>query len=140
MSKTLMIGDLARATGTKVNTIRFYEDIGLLRRASRTSSGRRTYSNADLQRLRFIRHARELGFETGETRSLLELSDQPDRDCAEVNAIAAGHLANVNAKIARLERLRDELVRISTVCEGGTVAECRVLDVLGDYASQTEQD
>lgn len=134
MSKTLMIGDLASATGTKVNTIRYYEDIGLMRRATRTPSGRRTYSDSDLQRLRFIRHARQLGFETDEMRSLLALSDQPDRDCAEANVIAAGHLGSVNAKIVRLERLRDELARISTICAGGTVAKCRVLEVLGDYA------
>ncbi len=68
MSKTLMIGDLASATGTKVNTIRFYEETGLMRRADRTASGRRTYDFEDLKRLRFIRRARRLGFETKEHR------------------------------------------------------------------------
>jgi DNA-binding transcriptional MerR regulator len=134
MSKALMIGDLAAATGTKVNTIRFYEEIGLLKPATRTASNRRIYTQADLGRLRFVRHARKLGFETDEIRSLLALSDQPDRDCDEVNTIAAGHLADIEAKIVRLELLREELERIASVCAGGTtVASCRVLETLGDH-------
>lgn len=137
MPKMLMIGDLGAATGTKVNTIRFYEDIGLMPTAVRTSSGRRTYGDADLRRLRFIRHARELGFKIDEIRSLLALADLPDGECEEVNLIARRHLADVNAKVARLELLRDELARMAVVCDGGTVAECRVLELLGDQASPT---
>lgn len=134
MSKVLMIGDLAAATGTKVNTIRFYEEIGLLKPATRTASGRRTYGQADFRRLRFVRHARKLGFEIHEIRSLLALSDQPNRDCDEVNTIAAGHLADVEAKIVRLELLREELERMASLCAGGTtVASCRVLETLGDH-------
>ena len=89
MTKRLAIGDLARQTGTKVNTIRFYEEIGLLPEALRTASGRRTYDTADLRRLAFIRHARQLGFSIPEIRSLLALSDQPDRDCAEARPLRA---------------------------------------------------
>ena len=130
MSKLLMIGDLASATGTKVNTIRFYEEIGLMRPAARTQSGRRTYGPSDLKRLRFIRHARRLGFETGEIRSLLALSDEPDRECAEVTDIAVRHLAEVNDKISGLLRLRDELDRMARLCAGGTMSECRIMDAL----------
>ena len=130
MSKKLMIGDLAAATGTKVNTIRFYEEIGLMRRAARTESGRRTYSFSDLERLRFIRHARKLGFETDEIRSLLAFGDDPDRQCGEVTEIAMRHLADVNEKIARLALLRDELGRIAQLCAGGTVSECRIMETL----------
>lgn len=130
MAKMLMIGNLASATGTKVNTIRFYEDIGLMRRPARTPSGRRTYDYADLERLRFIRHARRLGFETGEIRSLLALSDEPGRECAEVTKIAVRHLADVDDKIARLMLLRDELGRMARLCAGGTVAECRIMETL----------
>jgi Cu(I)-responsive transcriptional regulator len=130
MSKRLMIGDLAAATGTKVNTIRFYEEIGLMRRAARTESGRRTYSAADLERLRFIRHARKLGFETVEIRSLLALSDEPGRQCGEATHIALRHLADVNERISRLTLLRDELGRMARSCEGGTVSDCRILETL----------
>jgi DNA-binding transcriptional MerR regulator len=130
MSKQLMIGDLATATGTKVNTIRFYEDTGLMRRAARTASGRRTYGLADLERLRFIRHARKLGFETEEIRSLLALGDDPDTQCGEVTAIAKRHLADVDDKISRLALLRSELARIVKLCEGGTVSECRILETM----------
>lgn len=126
----MMIGDLALATGTKINTIRFYEEIGLMHPAARTDSGRRTYSPSDLDRLRFIRHARELGFETQEIRSLLTLGDQPERECSEVTDIAVGHLSVVNAKISKLIMLRDELERVAKSCAGGTVAECRILESL----------
>jgi len=134
MTKALMIGDLAAATGTKVNTIRFYEEIGLMLRAARTASGRRTYGDADLRRLRFIRHARKLGFSTAEIRSLLALSDQSDGECDEVNRITKSHLEEVKAKIARLVLLRDELARMAETCAGGAVAECRVLEVLASPA------
>lgn len=130
MAKMLMIGDLAAATGTKVNTIRFYEEIGLMRRAARTESGRRTYGYADLERLRFIRHGRRLGFETDEIRSLLALSDEPGRECAEVTEIAVRHLADVDDKIARLMLLRGELDRMARLCAGGPVSECRIMESL----------
>ena len=130
MSKMLMIGDLAAATGTKVNTIRFYEEIGLMRRAARTQSGRRTYGAGDLERLRFIRHARKLGFETDEIRSLLALSDDPERQCGEVTQIALRHLADVNERISRLTLLRDELGRMARSCAGGIVSECRIMESL----------
>src|SRR3546814_17270393 len=76
----LMIGELARRTGAKVNTIRFYEDIGLMPLAARTDSGRRTYGEADVRRLQFIRNGLELGFSKEELKSLISLSEQPDRD------------------------------------------------------------
>lgn len=126
----MMIGDLASATGTKVNTIRFYEEIGLMLPAARTDSGRRTYAPSDLERLRFIRHARELGFETQEIRSLLALCDQPERECSEVTEIAVRHLSVVNEKISRLILLRDELDRTARLCAGGSIAECRILETL----------
>lgn len=139
MTKMLMIGDLASATGTKVNTIRFYEEIGLMRRAARTQSGRRTYGHDDLERLRFIRHARRLGFETGEIRSLLALSDEPDRQCAEVTEIAVRHLADVNERISQLMLLRDELDRTVRLCAGGTVSECRIMETLSSAPASESQ-
>ena len=132
MPRTLMIGDLARLTGTKVNTIRFYEDIGLLPRAVRTASGRRTYASLDVRRLVFIRHGRALGFSTDEIRSLLALADEPDRDCSEAAAIARRHLADIEVRLARLVALRDALAEVAVSCEGGRVADCRVMEAIAD--------
>lgn len=130
MIKALMIGDLAAATATKVNTIRFYEDIGLMPPAPRTASGRRTYCHADLGRLRFIRHARELGFDTNGIRSLLALADTPQSDCATANEIATGHLRDVERRIVQLNRLKKELKKMTEMCAGGAASECRVLEAL----------
>ncbi|OJY65180.1 MerR family transcriptional regulator [Sphingopyxis indica] len=130
MTKRLAIGDLARQTGTKVNTIRFYEDIGLLPRALRTASGRRTYGAADVRRLAFIRHSRGLGFSVEEIRSLLALADEPERDCAEAAAIARRHLRDIEMRIARLETLRDALADVAISCEGGRAADCRVIEAI----------
>ncbi len=130
-AQQFMIGELASATGTKVNTIRFYEEIGVLNVPMRTSSGRRTYDAADFDRLRFVRRARNLGFTLDEIRSLLLLSENPEQSCDEATSISLSHLQTVETKIQRLLLLRDELTRISQVCAGGKVAGCRVLEVLG---------
>ncbi len=130
MMKTLMIGDLAAATGTKVNTIRFYEDIGLMPPAARTSSGRRTYGQSDVSRLSFIRHGRALGFSIDEVRSLMDLSIHPDRDCADAAALARRHLHDVEDRIARLELLRAELTKIAESCDGGVAADCSVIEAI----------
>lgn len=130
MIKRLAIGDLARQTGTKVNTVRFYEDIGLLPRAARTASGRRTYGASDVRRLAFVRQGRSLGFSVEEIRSLLALADEPERDCAEAAAIARQHLRDIEMRIARLETLRDALADVAVSCEGGRAADCRVIEAI----------
>ena len=130
----LRIGDLARATGTTVETIRYYERIGLLAKPLRTQGNYRAYSERDLKRLNFIRHSRGLGFDVPEVRSLLNLSDQPERDCNEADRIASGHLAAVDAKIEQLELLRSELSRMVGECRGGRAADCLVLEILGDHS------
>lgn len=133
MARALMIGDLARRTGTKVNTIRFYEEAGLLPKAARTASGRRTYGEDDLRRLMFIRHSRGLGFSTSMIRSLLDLSEHPEQRCDEARDIARLHLLDVKARIKRLKALQAELGRMISECSGARlVAECRVLEALGD--------
>jgi len=138
MSKRLAIGDLGRRTGTKVNTIRFYEDIGLLPRPIRTAAGRRTYDAADVSRLSFIRHGRGLGFSVDEIRSLLALSDEPERDCAEAAAIARQHLLAIEARIARLETLRTALASVVASCEGGRIADCRVIEAIAEVELPVE--
>ena len=96
------IGEVARLTGLKVPTIRFYEAEGLVPAPPRTESGRRLYADAAVRRLAFIRHARGLGFELDDIRSLLDLTDAPDRPCADADQIARRHLAAVEARIAQL--------------------------------------
>ncbi len=131
--RAISIGAVAKATGVKVPTIRYYEDVGLLPVADRTDSNRRTYDSATIQRLRFIRHARDLGFAVEAIRQLLDLSDQPDRSCTDVDVIARLHLADIDEKIARLTALRREVKRMVDEGEHGRVAECRVIEVLGDH-------
>lgn len=133
-----MIGDLARLTGTKINTIRFYEDIGLLPRAIRTESGRRTYASADVRRLSFVRQGRALGFSTSEIRSLLSLADEPDRDCSEAAVIARRHVAGIDGRIARLKTLREALADVAATCDGGRAADCRVIEAISDAEMTSE--
>ena len=131
----LAIGMLAKRTGTKVQTIRYYEQIGLLPQPGRTEGGQRRYGDADLDRLAFIRHARQLGFTLEAIRELLDLSDNPSRSCAEVDVIAHRQLKEVEARIARLEALRKELKRMLRECSRDTVSDCRVLEVLRDHGT-----
>ncbi|QBM78215.1 MerR family transcriptional regulator (plasmid) [Sphingomonas sp. AAP5] len=131
-----MIGDLAKRTGTKVNTIRFYEDIGLMPEAVRTSGGRRIYGEPQVRQLAFIRHARELGFSVDEIRSLIALSANPDQDCNEAGAIARRHLASVEDRIMRLVSLRDALRIATRSCDGGRIADCRVMEAITTLPGQ----
>ncbi|GAA0535281.1 DNA-binding transcriptional MerR regulator [Rhizomicrobium palustre] len=127
------IGDLSRETGVKVTTIRYYESIGLLAEPPRSEGGRRMYGAAHLRRLKFIRHARDLGFEVDAIREMLALSDEPDKSCARVDAITRQHLLAVEDKISRLTLLRNELSRMMKACRHGRVSECRILDTLADH-------
>jgi len=130
----LKIGVIAKATGTNVETVRYYERIGLLQPADRTSGNYRTYTPSDVARLNFIRHARGLGFNIPDIRSLLDLADQPERDCSEVDQIATGHLEVVEAKLAQLSILRDELSRVVGQCRGGRVGSCRIMEALASHS------
>ncbi|GHE03986.1 MerR family transcriptional regulator [Defluviimonas sp. 20V17] len=130
----LSIGTLSRKTGTKVQTIRYYEQIGLLPAPGRTEGGQRRYMVADLDRLAFVRHARQLGFSLDAIRELLELSDHPNQSCAEADSIAQRQLKQVEQKLKRLQALKKELKRMIAECSGDRVAECRVLEVLRDHS------
>lgn len=125
------IGTLAKRTDTKVQTIRYYEEIGLMPKAGRTAGGQRRYGESELDRLSFIRHARQLGFSLEAIRELLDLSDNPDRSCADVDRIAQRQLAEVQSRMARLEALQAELERMLSQCAQGSVSDCRVLQALG---------
>ncbi|MDQ0456262.1 MerR family transcriptional regulator [Rhizobium paknamense] len=126
------IGTLARQSGIKVTTIRYYEETGLMPPAERAENHRRIYGRQDVERLSFIRHARELGFDMEAIREMLALSAEPDRPCAEVDAIARKHLTAVEERIERLERLKAELVLMLGGSGHGKVGECGILRGLAD--------
>jgi DNA-binding transcriptional MerR regulator len=132
------IGTLAREAGVKVPTIRFYEQIGLLPVAERSASDRRVYGEPAIQRLAFIKHARQLGFPVDAIRVLLDLAAHPEQPCQDANALAAAQLADVDDKITRLSALRGELQRmVAANCEG-KIGDCRVIEVLSDHALCTD--
>ena len=134
MIKTFSIGEVARSTGTKVETIRYYERIGLLPPPARTVGNYRAYARPHLHRLSFIRRGRDLGFSLDEVRELLRLSDDRKRSCSEIDQIARAHLAEVERKLADLTMLRGELRQLIDQCQRGTVAECRIVEALAPRA------
>lgn len=129
-SSVLTIGDLSKATGTKVETIRYYERIGLLAAPARTAGNYRAYGNTELGRLSFIRRARDLGFGIDQIRALLSLSEKKKRSCKAVDAIARQHLSDVDSKLTDLLALRSELDSIIRQCGCGIIANCRIIEAL----------
>jgi DNA-binding transcriptional MerR regulator len=129
------IGGLAKATGTKVPTIRYYEQIGLLPAAIRTEGNQRRYGSETVHRLRFVRHARGLGFPLAAVRELLSLAQMPEHSCAEADAIAARQLIEVRRRIAALGKLEAELESMVHQCAGGRIENCRVIEALSDDAA-----
>ncbi|WP_029060172.1 MerR family transcriptional regulator [Stappia stellulata] len=130
----LSIGALSKATGVKVPTIRYYEHQGLIAPPVRSHGNQRRYEPAARERLSFIRHARDLGLPLDAIRELLELSETPEMPCADAHRIAVGHLAEVRARIARLQNLEAELQRITTACDAETIGDCHVIHALADHA------
>ena len=114
----LSIGELARATGVKPTTIRWYETEGLLPPPARTEGGHRAYGRDHLKRLGFIRHAR---------------ADRPGADCTAVHTIAMAQVGEIDSRLRQLEALRAELVRMAEHCRGGTAGDCRVIETLADF-------
>jgi DNA-binding transcriptional MerR regulator len=133
------IGELARQSGYAVQTVRYFEQIGLMPAPPRTPGGQRSYGEAELRRMLFIRHARDLGFSLDAVRGLLQLAARPDAPCAQVDTIAIEQLRAIDEKIARLQAMRAELNRMVEACQGGRIAECRVIDVLADHGKCVDQ-
>ena len=131
---SLSIGELSRETACKVQTIRYYEQVGLLRTPGRTEGNQRRYDQNALMRLGFIRHARELGFSLDAIRELLALSDNPDHSCDAADVIARNQLREIESRIQRLNALKRELKRMVQECAGGQIAQCRVIEVLADHS------
>jgi len=140
MASTLLsIGKLAAATGTRVETIRYYESIGLLAAPERTAANYRSYSPDHLARLVFIRRSRSLGFSLDQVKTLLGLADQRDTSCAAVDMIAREHLADIDRKLIDLTTLRAELDRLIVQCGHGTISQCRIIDSLGPDLAQPRE-
>ena len=127
-------GDLARATGCNIETIRYYEKTGLLPDPPRTDAGYRVYSAAHATRLRFILRARELGFSMEDIRGLMGLDDGAAPTCAEVKERTERHLADVRARIADLRRIEAVLAATASRCSGAEVPDCPVLDAISNSA------
>ncbi|MEP1229895.1 MAG: helix-turn-helix domain-containing protein [Litorimonas sp.] len=131
--KSQTIGLLSRKTGVKVTTIRYYETIGLMGVPDRTPSGQRVYTAPDVERLKFIRHARDLGFPIERIRAFVELQQGSDRTCEEIDKIAKHHLTDVQSRIRQLRALELELSRMVSACAGGEITSCKILEVLGNH-------
>jgi MerR family mercuric resistance operon transcriptional regulator len=123
-------GELAQRSGCNIETVRFYEKQGLLPAPPRTAGGHRDYAPEHLKRLTFIRRSRELGFTLEEILGLLGLVDGGDWTCAEVRAMTLEHLADVQSKIADLQKLALILGDLAAQCDGGAVPECPIIDTL----------
>jgi len=124
------IGSLSRQTGCNIETIRYYERIGLLPAPPRTAGGHRSYDREHVRRLGFIRRSRELGFPLDEVRALLRLADGDEVDCGTVQAITVRHLRGVRERIQDLRRLERTLKTISDQCAGGVAPHCPVIEAL----------
>lgn len=127
------IGELASETGVKVPTIRYYEGIGLLPVPPRTEGNQRRYDRPALERLRFIAHARAMGFPMDELRAMLRIAGHRDAPCDDIDALVRARLSEVEERITRLTALKDELSSMLQCHQHGTVADCRVVEVLSDH-------
>ena len=136
----LKIGALARQTGTNAPTIRYYEEIGLLRSAGRQAGNQRVYGDADVKSLTFIRRCREFGFSIDQVRSLVALVQDPASPCVQARDLAQEHLVAVRAKLAELKALERSIAAFVTNCDascaGGAGPDCVILDDLSKGAQQ----
>jgi len=128
----LSIGELGRRTDTKVETIRYYERIGLIPAPARSDGGHRLYGGGHLLRLNFVRRARDLGFTLNEVRALLDLAEQRDRPCTEVREVAAVHLTDVRSKIVSLRAMERVLSDMVARCAEGSTPDCPIIEALFD--------
>jgi len=126
------IGELSALAGVKVPTIRYYEGIGVLAAPPRTEGNQRRYDPAALDRLRFIAHARAMGFPMASVKAMLRLSRHPDEPCDDLDALVADRLMEVEERISRLQGLRAELNAMLEDHHHGRVADCRIIEVMSE--------
>jgi len=124
------IGEVARRSGVPAKTIRYYESIGLIPRAGRTAAGYRSYGPGELETLRFIRHARGLGFSVEDVGELVALWRDRDRSSADVKAVAARHVERIERKVAELEAMRATLHHLMARCHGDERPDCPIIEEL----------
>lgn len=132
--KMFSIGELSKNTGVKIPTIRYYEKIGLIDAPSRSEGNQRQYEQQGLERLSFIRHARELGFTIEDIKDLVTLSIDDGKACDKAHNIATQHLSSVKERITKLKRLERELKRIETMSGNCQIDECNVIRALADHS------
>jgi Cu(I)-responsive transcriptional regulator len=125
------IGQVAEASGVSAKMIRYYESIGLSPPAGRTAAGYRHYDQSDVQRLRFIRRARDLGFSLERIRDLLKLWSDRDRHSSDVKTLALAHIAGLEARAAELRGMIKTLRNLARACEGDDRPDCPIMDELG---------
>lgn len=133
MSKPFTISALSRESGVNLETIRFYERSGLLPEPHRSASGYRHYQPVDVDRVRFIRRGRELGFSLDEIRTLLGLASQPHRSCEAADKLVREHIAAIDERVRDLQRMRAELAKLEG-CESHEAQHCRLLEALDNRA------
>jgi MerR family mercuric resistance operon transcriptional regulator len=128
--KALRRVDLARSTGCNLETIRYYETVGIMPDPPRTANGYRCYDETHVRRLKFVIRARDLGFSLDGIRGMLGLVDDHSLTCAQVQGVASAHLHDVQAKIADLKRIEQVLSRTVARCTGDSAPDCAVIDAL----------
>lgn len=134
----MLIGELARQTGCQIETIRYYERVGILPEPDRAQNNYRHYDEFHRRRLRFVRRCRDLGFSLEEVRTLLDMIAGGTRSCAEVEALARGHLHEVRAKLNDLRQLEFRLSELVSRCDGGNTPDCSFLEELFEGQSERE--
>lgn len=133
----LSIGQLSKLSGVKVPTLRYYEEIGLIEPPFRSEGNQRRFEHSALDRVRFIRNGRNLGFSIESIRDLIELGKNPDMPCEDAHKIARAHLVQIQQKITQLAKLQAELDRISALADSGTIGECKVFEALSRKTSES---
>ncbi|MFK5979106.1 MAG: helix-turn-helix domain-containing protein [Rhizobiaceae bacterium] len=124
------IGEMSSLTGVNIETVRYYERIGIMPKPDRTSGGNRQYNHGQLKRLSFVKKCRDLGFSLDEIRALLKMVDRHDFTCGEVHGMTVDHLATVKKKVADLRRLEKALQAMAAECNKGDVPDCPIIDTL----------
>lgn len=124
------IGAISARTEVHIETIRYYERIGILPKPSRSTGGHRLYTEAHERRLVFIRRSRELGFSLDQVRTLIDLAERANQDCAEVYRVAVKHLDDIRQKLADLQRMERVLKSMAAECAHGTIPDCPIIEAL----------
>jgi MerR family mercuric resistance operon transcriptional regulator len=128
--RTATIGAMSKRTGVNIETIRYYERIGIMPNPPRTAGGQRVYGESHMKRLTFVRRGRELGFPLDDIRALLSLVDGGEFTCGEVKDLTVAHIADIRHKVADLRRMEKVLKEIASKCDGGDVPDCPILEAL----------